>query len=82
MSKKCLHPGCNKQPYYNNEGESKVMYCVAHKMERMIDVRSKRCLNPGCKKQPNYNNEGETKGMYCLGHKMDGMVNVQKCNKK
>jgi len=71
----CVEDGCNKQPIYNLEGETKGIYCSTHKLEGMIDVKHKRCLL--CKKQPYFNVEGETKPIYCSTHKLDGMVDVR-----
>ena len=73
----CIHPGCKTRPNYNNEGETKALYCSEHKQDAMVNVISKTCFHEGCKKQPTYNNEGETKALYCSEHKQDGMVNVK-----
>jgi hypothetical protein len=72
----CIHPDCKKHPVYNNEGEKKALYCVTHKKEDMIDVKSRRCIHPDCKKHPVYNNEGEKKALYCITHKKEVMINV------
>jgi hypothetical protein len=76
ISKTCIHPECKTQPYYNSEGETKALYCFAHKMPEMVDVKNKICIHPECKKQPNYNFEGEKRAVYCSGHKENGMVDV------
>jgi hypothetical protein len=76
ISKTCIHEGCKRQPHYNNEGETKSLYCSEHKKYGMVDVKSKTCIHDGCKTRPNYNNDGETKPLYCSEHKKDGMVNV------
>ena len=73
----CFHEGCKIRPVYNNEGETKGLYCSQHKKEGMVNVKDKRCIHKGCKIRPNYNNEGETKGLYCSQHKLEGMVNVK-----
>ena len=73
----CIHPVCNKQSTYNNDGETKAIYCSAHKKDGMINVRNKKCIHPVCNKIPNYNNDGETKAIYCSAHKKDGMINVK-----
>ena len=73
----CKEKGCKKQPVFNKEGETKALYCSAHKKEEMVNVKRKTCLTEGCKIIPNYNNEGSKKGLYCSEHKMEGMVNVK-----
>ena len=71
----CKENGCKIIPSYNKEGETKALYCSAHKKEGMINVVNKTCLE--CKKQPTFNKEGETKALYCSEHKKDGMVDVK-----
>jgi hypothetical protein len=80
-NKTCIHENCKKHPGYNNEGETKALYCSEHKKDGMVNVLGQRCIHEGCKKCPNYNNEGQTKGLYCSEHKKDGMINVisQRC---
>jgi len=73
----CNREGCKTRPNYNNDGETKALYCTTHKLEGMVDVKSKTCIHPGCKKQPAYNNDGETKALYCTTHKLEGMVDVK-----
>ena len=76
-SKRCLSEGCNKQPNYNVEGQTKGIYCATHKKEGMIDVKSKRCLSEGCKIIPVYNVKGQQNALYCATHKKNGMVDVK-----
>lgn len=73
----CKIDGCKIQPTYNYEGQSKALYCVTHKLEGMVDVKSKACIHPGCNVQPCYNVEGELNVLYCATHKLEGMVNVR-----
>ena len=73
----CIYDGCKIRPNYNNEGETKALYCSKHKKEGMVDVKNKTCIHEGCKIIPNYNNEGETKALYCSEHKKKGMVDVK-----
>ena len=73
----CKEKDCNKQPTFNMEGATKPLYCSAHKMEGMVDVKHKNCINEGCKKQPVFNINGETKALYCSAHKMEGMMDVK-----
>jgi hypothetical protein len=77
ISKTCLHEGCKIRPIYNKEGETKALYCSAHKKEGIVNVKDKTCLHEGCKIRPNYNKEGETKALYCSEHKKEGMVDVK-----
>jgi hypothetical protein len=83
ISKTCLE--CKKQPVFNIEGDSKGLYCSAHKKEGMVNVITKTCIE--CKKQPTFNVEGESKGLYCSTHKKEGMIDVKnktclECNKQ
>ena len=55
----CIEKDCKIQPYYNNEGQKKPIYCSAHKKDGMVDVKNKTCLHPECKFKPSYNNEGQ-----------------------
>ena len=73
----CIHDGCKTRPIYNNEGETKALYCSEHKLEGMVDVKNKTCIHNECKTRPTYNKEGEIKALYCLEHKKDGMVDVK-----
>jgi hypothetical protein len=84
-NKTCIE--CKKQPIFNKEGETKAMYCSAHKKDGMVDVKNKTCLE--CKKQPVFNKDGEKKARYCSAHKKDGMIDVisktcltEGCNKR
>ena len=71
----CKENGCKIRQNYNKPGETIALYCNAHKLEGMVDVKNKACLE--CKKQPNYNKPGETKALYCNAHKKEGMVDVK-----
>ena len=68
---------CKTWPTYNNEGETKALYCVKHKKDGMTNVVSKTCIYEGCKIRPSYNTEGKTKALYCKEHKTSEMVNVK-----
>jgi len=67
---------CGKtRPNFNNEGETKALYCSECKSSTMVDLTHKKCV---CgKAQPTYNNEDETKPLYCSDCKSDEMVNVK-----
>ena len=73
----CIHERCKTIPLFNIASETKGLYCFAHKMPEMVDVRNKTCVHPNCKTLPYYNNAGEKKGLYCFAHKMPEMVNVK-----
>jgi hypothetical protein len=74
---KCSFENCKKQPYFNEEGKTKGLYCSKHKTENMVNVISKTCIHPNCKTIPYFNVEGQTKGLFCLEHKSENMVNVK-----
>ena len=85
----CIHPGCKTRPLFNKEGEKRPLYCSAHKLQGMVDIKNKRCIHEGCNKQPVFNVSCDTKGLYCLAHKLQGMVDVvskfcihEGCNKR
>jgi hypothetical protein len=71
----CKENGCKISPLFNNKGETKALYCSAHKKEGMVDVKHETCLE--CNVRAVFNKEGETKGLYCSAHKKEGMVNVK-----
>lgn len=72
-----FNDGCSIWPVYNNEGEKGGVYCVMHKKEGMVNVRSKRCAEDGCVTHPVYNFEGEIGGVYCKNHNKHNMVDVE-----
>ena len=74
---KCKEDNCTKRPSYNIENEKNALYCVKHKKDNMIDIKSKRCVENGCYKQPTYNFENEKKALYCVKHKKDNMIDVK-----
>jgi hypothetical protein len=83
----CLHRGCKTRATFNVSGETKGLYCSAHKLQGMVDVKNVRCNHEMCNKQPVFNVSGRTKGLYCLAHKLQGMVDVVskccvECNKQ
>ena len=55
--------------------KKKGIYCVSHKKDNMIDVKSKRCISENCNKQPTYNVLGK-KAIYCGEHKLNDMIDV------
>ena len=58
-------------------GSHSGIFCSAHKLENMVDVRNKHCVHPDCNKCPSFNYPGKTPGMYCGLHKQPGMVDVK-----
>lgn len=78
--KRCLGSGgikCYVTPIYNNECESKGIYCIDHKSEFMVNVTSKRCDHNGCKTIAQFNVEGETVGRFCSKHKLTDMIDIK-----
>ena len=71
----CNEKGCNVRPNFNKAGETKALYCSAHKKDGMVDVNHKSCLE--CNINSSFNEEGESKALYCSAHKKEGMVNVK-----
>jgi hypothetical protein len=76
-TKTCNYDNCIKQPNYNVVGEKYGKFCVAHKLDNMIDVKHLFCKFEGCKIRPNYNSIGEKKGKFCVSHKLENMINVE-----
>jgi hypothetical protein len=67
-NKKCQQEGCNKQPSFNFENETKAKYCKEHSEPGMIDIVSKRCQKEGCNTRPNYGYCGQSP-IYCATHR-------------
>jgi hypothetical protein len=77
VSQLCQEGNCKIQPHYNYEGEAKGRFCVSHKLENMVNIKSKTCEHEGCKIIPCYNYEGETKARFCVSHKLENMMNIR-----
>eukprot|EP00884_Botryococcus_braunii_P014245 jgi/Botrbrau1/22821/Bobra.0132s0144.1 len=73
---RCCFDQCKTWAYFNNQGETRGLYCSAHKIPGMVDVVNKLCGAENCQKHPNFNHQGATHALYCGTHKEDGMVNV------
>ena len=58
-------------------GSHSGIFCSAHKLENMVDVRNRHCAHPECSKCPSFNYAGKTPGLYCGLHKLEGMVDVK-----
>ena len=76
LRESCYQDGCNKRPTFNEEGQTRPLYCGVHKKENMINVKNKRCCEDGCNKQPHFNDKGQTRPLYCGVHKKENMINV------
>ncbi len=75
--RKCLEENCNTQPIYNYEGQTKGIYCNAHRKNDMLNVIDRKCKEPNCKKIPFFNFEGQKRGIFCQEHAQDDMRNVK-----
>jgi Rieske Fe-S protein len=73
----CKHAGCTKQPIFNTLGKKERLYCAAHKLPGMVNVKSKVCQHAGGTKQPSFNTPGERAGRFCVAHKLGGMVDLR-----
>ena len=54
----CKHAGCTKQPIFNTLGQKERLYCAAHKLPGMVNVKHKVCQHDGCTKVPTFNTPG------------------------
>jgi len=73
VSKICI---CGKAyPNFNNEGESKALYCSKCKTDTMVNVKDDKYKCFCGNSQPSFNNPGE-KALHCSRCKTDTMVNV------
>ena len=68
---------CNTRSTYGIPGSKIALYCVSHKQEGMVDIKSKRCAHPGCDTRPTYNIPGSKIALYCSSHKQDGMIDIK-----
>lgn len=50
----CKHPNCFKQPSYHFPDQHPPLFCKAHKLDTMVNVKSKRCQFEGCTRQAAY----------------------------
>jgi hypothetical protein len=77
----CADEDCPTYPSFNYEGLSP-LYCTAHKLPGMVDVKGKKiCEYSGCTTQANFNKDGIKGGKFCSVHKEPDMINVisKKC---
>ena len=73
----CLDENCKiNRPVFNLPGQTKGLYCVAHKNDVMVNVRAKKCMYFNCNTRPYYNYIHNKGPLYCVTHKKDGMIDV------
>lgn len=72
----CLGEGCKKYPHYNHPGESKGIYCIAHKSDGMRVV-GKFCIENECTNIATFNYKN-MKRAYCIQHRKEKMVEIGK----
>ena len=80
MGIKCKEKNCTVRPSFNNQGETKPLYCFKHKLDDMINViNHKMCVD--CNVRASFNVKGEKKPLYCSKHKKQGMIDItaKKC---
>jgi len=77
MGVKCKFKDCKKYAAYNIFTETKVLYCVEHKLDGMVDVKHKKCLEVNCNKNPYFNYIDKKVGIYCSDHALANMVNIK-----
>lgn len=71
--KVCIEDNCFVSASFNNKVETP-LYCVKHKKQNMINVKSKICLQENCIKQCSFNFPNQ-KALYCCDHKKENMIN-------
>ena len=77
VSQLCRGVNCNFQSTYNYQNEIKAIYCLLHKKDNMINVKTNTCIENNCKIIPVFNFEGEKTAIYCSKHRIDGMINIK-----
>ena len=83
MRRLCLETGCKTHPGFNFVNE-KALYCVLHKKDNMVNVKSRKCEENGCPITASFNFENEKIARFCFKHKKDNMItsfgNRKRCN--
>ena len=74
---KCKYDGCETQPSFNKEGETKGLYCNQHKLDGMVDVKHLKCKYDGCNTRPSFGLPGN-RANCCKEHKEIGMISHPK----
>jgi hypothetical protein len=77
VSQLCREGNCKLQSTYNYQNEIKAIYCLLHKKDNMINVKTNTCIENNCKIIPVFNFEGEKTAIYCSKHRIDGMINIK-----
>ena len=72
----CKNENCTKSAGFNFPGKSKRIFCLTHKEDGMINVKSRKCQYLDCKISRVFNFEGEKIPIYCSSHKEEGMINI------
>ena len=76
VNRKCVHPGCSKQPSFGfPEDGKKPSRCAEHKLDGMTNVLARTCAHRGCRTRPSYGFVGG-KASRCVLHREDGMVST------
>jgi len=75
-SKKCLYPGCKKQPGFGFSGETS-SFCAGHRLDGMIDVVTKKCSTNQCGKKATCGFPGGSPTK-CAEHRMEGQEDISK----
>eukprot|EP00752_Nemacystus_decipiens_P011725 g10406.t1 len=76
LGNRCVHAGCAGKPTYKATPGSPAEFCVYHRTDGMIQVKSGRCGQQGCEKYRSFGVPGTTKSLYCAEHALSGMTNV------
>ena len=77
VSQLCKEDNCNKSSCYNFENENNSIYCLTHKLDGMVNIKTNTCRELNCKKIPVFNYEKEITALYCNKHKKEGMINIK-----
>ena len=76
VHKRCLYPGCKKQPIFRKPGD-KPTHCTAHRLGDQINNANKRCFSAGCDKIPTFGKPGE-KPTHCTEHQLRNHIKVHR----
>lgn len=80
---RCAYEDCNKASYFNFKGKERI-YCGAHRLPGMVDVKNPRCIEKDCERGVIFGKEGDPKPTYCGEHRKDGMIDLchRRCKEK
>jgi len=78
IEKLCDPPRCWKQGTFGRSPRDKILRCLEHKEDGMIDQRNwkRHCEFNGCTVQANYNLPTEKRARFCKKHKEVGMIDM------